>query len=221
MDTLDRSLAPVEMQQRLHRGLVLEYFSIGWMTVESAVSILAGITAGSFALVSFGGDSFIELVSAFAVAVYLKRQQSGKADARVLHRAERVTTVLLFALIPIIGVGAAFSYFSGARAESSFIGIVVAIGAVLVMPVLWLEKRKIGRETMCVPLCIDAVESATCFFMSIALLGGLLAISFFGFAWVDYLATGIILVFVAREAFHASRESTEFDSGMKAVNSGS
>jgi divalent metal cation (Fe/Co/Zn/Cd) transporter len=56
----------------------------------------------------------------------------------------------------------------------------VAVGAVVIMPYLWLEKRKIGRETRCVPLSIDAVESATCSFMSLALLSGLLAEYFLG-----------------------------------------
>ena len=56
------------------------------------------------------------------------------------------------------------------------------------MPYLWWQKRKIGEETRSLPLSIDAVESITCLFMSIALLGGLLAEYFFGLWWVDYLA---------------------------------
>jgi divalent metal cation (Fe/Co/Zn/Cd) transporter len=76
----------------------------------------------------------------------------------------------------------------------------LAIGSVIVMPYLWWEKRKIGKETRNLPLSIDAVESVTCLFMSIALLGAFLAEYFFGFWWADYLATAVILVFVAREA---------------------
>jgi divalent metal cation (Fe/Co/Zn/Cd) transporter len=74
------------------------------------------------------------------------------------------------------------------------------------MPYLWWQKRKIGDETNNLPLSIDAVESVTCLFMSIALLGGLLAEYFFGFWWADYLATAVILVFVAREATGSYRE---------------
>lgn len=77
------------------------------------------------------------------------------------------------------------------------------------MPILWLEKRKIGKETKCLPLSIDAVESATCFFMSLVLLSGLLAISVFSPWWVDYLATGIILAFVGKEAFESLDELNE------------
>ena len=89
------------------------------------------------------------------------------------------------------------------------LGILIAIGGVIVMPYLWWQKRKIGDETNSMPLSIDAVESITCLFMSIALLGGLLAEYFLGFWWVDYVATAVILAFVAREALESYREPNE------------
>lgn len=179
------------------------------MTIESVVSLEAGFAAGSFALIAFGGDSFIELISAYAVADYIRKREKGKANPAILKRTERVTSALLFALIPAIALGAAYSFLTGIRTEASPLGILVAVGAVVIMPILWLEKRKIGKETKCLPLSIDAVESATCFFMSLVLLSGLLAISVFGPWWVDYLATGIILAFVGKEAFESLDELNE------------
>ncbi len=204
--TTRNDLTSAELLSKLHRGLILEYFSVAWMGVESIVSVWAGLTAGSLVLVAFGCDSFIELVSAWAVADYLRRSEREKADPQVLRRTERITGALLVALVPSISLATAYSFLTGIRAETSIPGIIIGIGAVAVMPFLWLEKRNIGKETGCVPLCIDAVESATCFFMSVALLGGLLAISLFGLWWVDYLATGIILAFVSKEAVAALRE---------------
>ena len=84
-------------------------------------------------------------------------------------------------------------------------GIALALGAVVVMPYLWLRKRKMGEETRCLPLSMDATESATCFFMALALLGGLLAEFFLGLWWMDYLAASVILSFVAREAVEGRR----------------
>ncbi len=74
------------------------------------------------------------------------------------------------------------------------------------MPFLWFEKKDIGHGTRCLPLSIDAVESATCFFMSLTLLAGLLAEYFIGLWWADYLATALILSFVAKEALESFRE---------------
>jgi divalent metal cation (Fe/Co/Zn/Cd) transporter len=74
------------------------------------------------------------------------------------------------------------------------------------MPVLYLEKRQIGKETRTLSLSLDAIESLTCIFMSVALLGGLLAEYLFGLWWVDYVATAAILAFVAKEAVESFHE---------------
>jgi divalent metal cation (Fe/Co/Zn/Cd) transporter len=196
---------------RIGTGVKVEYFSSGWMIVEALGSVGFGLLAGSFALLAFGADSLIELISGFAVLNHLRKDVAGsEIESR---RTELLTTGLLFALIPVIGLGAVYSYASGLRPEGSPLGIAIAIGAVVVMPYLWWQKRKIGEETRSTPLSIDAVESVTCLFMAVALLGGLLAEYFFGLRWVDYLATAVILVFVAREAIESYRELHDEEEG--------
>ena len=174
------------------------------MTVEVIGSIVVGLMAGSFALLAFGGDSLIELVSGITVLQFLRKVRSDEDK-----RTEQMTVALLFALIPVIGLGAVYSYATGLRAEGSPLGIAIAIGAVIIMPWLWYEKKRIGKETRTVPLEIDAVESITCLFMSIALLAGLLGVYLFGLWWLDYSATAVILVFVAKEATEAYHELHE------------
>ena len=192
------------------------------MTVEILVSIPAGIIAGSIALLAFGGDSVIELLSGLVVARDLRKLVRARglapgSDVRV-SRAEKSTVYLLVSLIPLIGSGAVYSLLVGIRPEESVAGILVAIGAVVIMPVLWLEKKRIGLATKYVPLTIDATESATCFLMSLSLLSGLLLNYVWKLWWTDYLAAGIILALVAREASEAVRkdnhghESTNFQS---------
>lgn len=181
------------------------------MMVEVLGSIGFGVIAGSFALLAFGGDSLVELVSGIAVLAGLRRDSSSTSGPDGLHgkTTERFTNALLFVLIPVIGLGSVLSYLTGLKPEGSLPGIVVAVGAVIVMPFLYIEKKRIGRETRSLLLSMDAIESVTCLFMAVALLCGLLAEYFFGLWWADYLATGIILAFVAREAvgsYHELRE---------------
>src|SRR5437588_12229109 len=45
------------------RGKRLEYFTIGWNSLEGLVAVIAGAIAGSISLVGFGIDSFIEVTS--------------------------------------------------------------------------------------------------------------------------------------------------------------
>jgi divalent metal cation (Fe/Co/Zn/Cd) transporter len=176
------------------------------MIVESTVAVSAGLFSGSLALIAFGGDSFVELLSSYAVASYLRQIRREKnVEPGEDKRVEKITAFLLFALIPVIGLGALYSYFSRIEPEASPYGIAVAFGASVIMPLLWYEKQRIGKAISCLPLEIDAIESVTCFLMSIALLASLLVNYIWRISWVDYLATVVILVFVAKEAFEATK----------------
>ncbi len=180
------------------------------MLIEVFGSIGFGVIAGSFALLAFGGDSLIELISGIAVLTGLRKDSSlSSAGGDLSKRTEQFTSLLLFALIPVIGLGAVYSYITGLKPEASPLGIALAVGAVIVMPYLYVQKKRIGRETRSLPLSIDAIESVTCLFMALALLGGLLAEYFLGLWWADYLATGVILAFVAREAVESYHELHE------------
>jgi len=191
--------------RRIQLGLWVEYASVGWMIVECVVAIYSGIAAWSLALLAFGGDSMVELLSSFAVVQHL-RSESNSSAHRENKRAEWITALLLVSLIPVIGLVAVYSFLRGIKPESSLLGMSVAVAAVVIMPVLWYEKRSIGIASNCVPLKIDAAESATCFWMSAALLVGL-AINFvWKVPWVDYAATFVILGFVAKEAIEAILE---------------
>ena len=45
------------------RGLKLEYFTIAYNSLEGLIAIVAGLFAGSIALIGFGFDSVIEVTS--------------------------------------------------------------------------------------------------------------------------------------------------------------
>src|SRR2546425_9863118 len=192
---------------RTGAGIKIEYFSSAWMTVEVIGSVWSGLIAGSFALLAFGGDSLVELLSGITVLSFLRRPQASPTTDQ--GRAEQLTNALLFSLIPVIGLLAVYSYITGLRPEASPVGIAIAAGAVVIMPYLWLGKRRIGRGTGSSMLSMDAVASLTCIFMSVALLGGLLVEYFLGLWWADYLATAFILAFVSIEAFESYRELHE------------
>jgi divalent metal cation (Fe/Co/Zn/Cd) transporter len=176
------------------------------MTVECVAAIYSGIAAWSLALLAFGGDSLVELLSSFAVVRHLKHSLTGSNVGIGSKRTEWATALLLLSLIPLIGLAAVYSFLSGIRPESSVLGIIVAIGAIVIMPALWYEKKRIGAASNCLPLTIDAAESATCFWMSAALLSGL-AINFvWKVPWIDYAATFVILGFVAKEGLKSILE---------------
>ena len=174
------------------------------MTVEMTVALFAGFAAFNFALLAFGSDSIVELVSGMIVLLHLKKDGSGVDDVGL--KTSHFSRLLLFLLIPIIGGGAVYSYLTGLKPETSLPGLVVAFVAVAVMPFFWLEKKRIGKATNCMPLKIDAVESAACFAMSVVLLVGLALQMLLNIYWIVYIATAILLAFIAKEALESDDE---------------
>src|SRR2546425_10100869 len=144
---------------RIGRGITIEYLSSAWMTIEVLGSIGVGLIAGSFALLAFGGDSLIELISGLAVLGGLRRDSSRTVSVIESKRTEQFTSLLLFSLIPVIGLGAFYSYVTGLKPEGSPLGIIIAVGALIVMPYLYIQKKRIGRETRSPALSMDAIES--------------------------------------------------------------
>jgi divalent metal cation (Fe/Co/Zn/Cd) transporter len=58
----------VERRPTLHRRAVnLEWFTVSWNVIEAIIAIGAGIAAGSVALIGFGADSGVEVISAIGL----------------------------------------------------------------------------------------------------------------------------------------------------------
>src|SRR5574338_1120566 len=82
------SIVDVNRSQLVRRGRYLEYFTIGYNSLEGLIAVIAGLIAGSIALVGFGFDSLIEVTSG---AVLLWRL---RADVNE-ERRERVEAISL------------------------------------------------------------------------------------------------------------------------------
>ena len=62
----------------LQRGLWLEYATLGWNVIGMVIILIAGVRAGSAALVGFGLDSAIEIFSSVVVVWQLKSVERGR-----------------------------------------------------------------------------------------------------------------------------------------------
>jgi divalent metal cation (Fe/Co/Zn/Cd) transporter len=60
---LATAISEAQRAQLIQEAFRLECFTIAWMLIEAAVAIAAGLVARSVALLAFGLDSVIELVS--------------------------------------------------------------------------------------------------------------------------------------------------------------
>jgi divalent metal cation (Fe/Co/Zn/Cd) transporter len=172
--------APV---RRSNTVLWLQVVTLSWMLIECGASLWAAATAHSTAMLAFGSDSLVELLSATVVLLqYL-------SPASISQRtAERIAAVLLFVLALIVASTALFSLVFHLRPETSPLGMIVTTCALIAMPGLaWLKRRE-ARRTNNVALAADAVQSATCAYLALITLAGLATNAAFHIPWFDPLA---------------------------------
>ena len=192
------SVLPVPTAATLHRIRLIQAITIAWMSVEAVMSLSAAWTAHSPALLAFGGDSAIELLS--AVVVYW-RFRSKWSDERTEKLAARITGNLLFALAAYVVLVAVLALLGHVEVRPSLLGIVVLIVAAVVMPLLAEQKRRLSALTASAALRADAAESALCGYLSIIALAGLVANAIWGITWADPVAALCLVPLVAREGW--------------------
>jgi len=171
----DRSVHP--------RVQLLQIVSLAWMLIELLGAVLASYRSHSVALLAFGSDSLVELLSAGVVLLQFNSRFHISRD-----RAARVSGILLYLLAGVVGLIAVASIMGGVKAESSILGIAITLGALLIMPILAHQKRRLAAETKDRALASDAVQSATCAYLAAITLGSLAVQALHPTKWLDPIA---------------------------------
>lgn len=169
------------------------------MCAEAAIALFAALRAHSVALLGFGADSGIELVS--ALVVLLRFKKVSQIDEK---RAGRITGLLLFALAAFI-LGSSILAFTNRdfRPQPSYLGIVLLIAAAIFMPWLSSQKRKLAAKIRSGALKADAAQSSMCAYLAWIALGGLVVNAIFKIAWADPSAALLLLPIILREGWEA------------------
>lgn len=175
--------------------------TIAYNVVEAVVALTAGGAASSAALIGFGLDSIVEVLSAAAVA-----WQFAAPDPEVRERvALRIIAVSFFGLAAYVTVDAALSLAGLREPEHSPVGIVLAAVSLAVMPFLsWFERRT-GKELGSASAVADSKQTLICTYLSAALLVGLALNGLLGWAWADSVAALAIAGFAIKEGIEAWR----------------
>ena len=175
--------------------------TITYNVLEAVIALAAGRAASSAALIGFGLDSIVEVLSAAAVAW----QFAGPDPHRREKVALKVIAISFFALAAFVSVDALRSLLGGAPADHSSVGIALAAVSVVIMPAFsWFERRT-GLELGSASAVSDSKQTLICSYLSAAVLLGLVANSVLGWAWADSVAALVIAVFAIREGLEAWR----------------
>ncbi|MDP8969023.1 MAG: cation transporter [Actinomycetota bacterium] len=185
-------------QARLvRRGRLLAWLTIGWNTLEGVVAVAAGLLAGSIALVGFGVDSYVEVLSGAVIVWRLSKERHGQAVSHAAEqRAVRIIAVTFLLLAAGVATESVRSLATAARPDESLPGIVLAAVSLVVMPLLARAKRRVGQQMGSRALEADATETTLCVWLSAILLAGLSLNAVFGWWWADPVA-GLGVAYVA------------------------
>ncbi len=161
--------------------------------------------SGSVALVGFGLDSVIETASA---VVLLRRLHADRDPARreaAERTARRLVGSCFLLLAAYVAVEAIRALWTRAQPERSLPGILIAIAALLVMPLLGRAKRRVATQLNSRALHSDSRQADFCAYLSAILLAGLLLHSLLGWWWADPVAALVMMPIIAREGVQGLR----------------
>lgn len=191
----------------VRRGNRLTWATLGYNSLEAVLSVGAGIAAGSVALIGFGVDSVIELSSS-AAALWRLRADAAPVDReRAERHALRFIGVCFLLLAAYVLVDALQTLFTRAAPEESPLGIAIAIGSLIVMPLLARAKRRVAAALESGALRAEARQTELCTWLSAILLTGLLLNATVGWWWADPVAALAMVPLIGREGIEALSEA--------------
>ena len=206
-------MAEVTLQSRnradlVRRGRYLEYFTIGYNSLEGLIAVAAGLLAGSIALVGFGFDSLIEVTSG---AVLLWRLHADLDEER-RERVEGISLRIVGACFVLLAIYVSFdsvkSLIRREAPQESIVGIVLAAVSLIVMPLLVTAKRRVARGINSAALMADSKQTELCTYLSAILLGGLLLNALLGWWWADPVAALVMVPIIVKEGIEGLRGET-------------
>jgi divalent metal cation (Fe/Co/Zn/Cd) transporter len=190
------------------RALLLSYFTVGYNVLEGAVSLLAGVWAGSIALVGFGLDSFVESLSGGVMIWRFARHEglSPEEEERLERRAVRIVGWTFFVLAAYVLYESLHKLLFREVPAPSLLGIIIAVVSIVVMPLLFYLKYRTGESLGSASLMADSKQTLACALLSVALLIGLGLNYLYGIWQADPVIGLVIVALLAREGYHTLKE---------------
>ena len=205
---MDQSVIQLEGIDRaglVRRGRRLEYFTVGYNSLEGLIGIAAGLVAGSIALVGFGFDSFIEVTSGLTLIWRLHADANEERRERVEMVSLRIVGICFLALAVYVSYDSIKSLIKHNPPDASVPGIILAAASLIVMPLLVRAKRRIARGIASAAMAADAKQTELCTYLSAILLGGLLLNALFGWWWADPVAALVMVPIIVKEGVEGLR----------------
>ena len=199
-------------EKTLHKAERLQIFNVVYDCIEVGVSLTAGFLSGSAALIGWGLDSTIEVISASTLWWRLHGESEGLPEEKVTKR-EKITFYVIAASFLIVSIFITYDSVSKLitqeTAEWSNLGIGILLVSLVVNPFLIYYKRKYGKALDSGELIADSKDTFVCLYQTVAVLAGLLAVRYLDWWWADPVAALLIVPYALKEGWEAFGEGRE------------
>ena len=177
------TIAPERYRELARRVRLLSWLSLGAMSIEGIVALVAGIMAGSIALVGFGLDSAIE---GFASVIIIWRFTGSRVMSQTAeHRAQKLVAIQFFILAPYVAFESVRALIGGEHPDVSVLGMALAGFSLVTMPLLGIAKQRIAEQIGSAATKGEGRQNVLCAYLAGALLVGLAGNALIGAWWLD------------------------------------
>ncbi len=185
----------------------LAVFTIIYNIAEGLISTYIGFEDESLVLFGFGSDSFIEVISGLGIAHMILRIQNNPNIKRddFERTALRITGIAFYILVFGLVITSVYNIWTGHKPLTTFWGVVISIISIVIMWILVVLKRKVGKQLNSAPILADANCTKVCIYMSVILLLSSGIYELFGITYIDSIGTLGLSYF----AFNEGRECFE------------
>jgi len=196
------AVAGSEERDRLgRRAQLLAAASVTYNVFEAIIAITAGLVAGSVALIGFGLDSVVEVSSGLIIVWQFRHRMPESRERQAL----RLMAISFYALAGYVSFESLRALTSGHDADSSPVGIGLAIASLMIMPFLSWAQRRTGRALGSTAVVADSTQTLLCTYLSAVLLAGLVLNATLGWSWADPIAGLVIAAVAIKEGREAWR----------------
>ncbi len=179
------------------RARLLSWASLGWMTVEGVVGLIAGLDASALSVIVWAASSFVE---GLASMIVIWRFSGSRTMSEHSERtAQRLVAGSFLLLVPFFIYEAIRRLVDGGDASQSVLGIAVTASAIVLMPALGQAKLRLGRTLGSRATSGEGVQNLMCALQATAALIALIAAGA-GLGIVDPIAALIVAAIAARES---------------------
>jgi divalent metal cation (Fe/Co/Zn/Cd) transporter len=200
----------IEMNSLIRKAFGLSLITIFYNIIEGLVSVYFGSSDDTLALLGFGVDSFVEVISGIGIAHMILRMKYSKVETRDTFErtALRVTGTAFYLLTVGLIVGSVLNIINDVKPETTLPGIIIACISIMTMYLLMTSKLKVGKALNSDAIIADANCTKTCFYLSFILLVSSGLYELFNIAYFDILGSLGIAYFAlkeGKEAFEKAR----------------